>query len=64
MDLPPLGEADIAVVAATLAQAAPELPSPQGAQQIPVIEAPLQPILKLGTVKAVLYYYRGYPYTF
>ncbi|WP_424192574.1 SNF2-related protein [Ampullimonas aquatilis] len=64
LDLPPLGEADIAVVAATLAQAAPELPSPQGAQQIPVIEAPLQPILKLGTVKAVLYYYRGYPYTF
>jgi superfamily II DNA or RNA helicase len=52
LELPPLTQAELALVAGALAEAAPALPSPLGreARRLPEIDAPLQPVLHLATL--------------
>ncbi len=66
-ELPPLTEVELPLVASALEEVAPALPSPLQARQsaLPVIDAPLIPVLKLGTFKAWgMPAWRGYPSTY
>ncbi|MBS1154662.1 MAG: box helicase family protein [Proteobacteria bacterium] len=63
-DLPPLSEVELPLVAAALEEVAPALPSPLLASQssLPVIEAPLVPVLRLNTISTWgMRAYRKYP---
>ena len=62
--LPPLAPIELPVVANALAQVAPELPQPlpPGAAELPVLEAPCEPLLQLHTLHCWSWRkHRGYP---
>ncbi|WP_374267516.1 SNF2-related protein [Zoogloea sp.] len=65
--LPPLSPVELPVVAAALAQVAPDLPAPQDAASaaLPRLDAPLRPLLGLQTLRCWSWRkHRGYPVDF
>ena len=61
LTLPPLSPLDVPVVASALADLAPELPRPQAAASLRVIDVPLQPQLAVGTLDVYgMNHYRDY----
>ncbi|TAN49705.1 MAG: DEAD/DEAH box helicase [Methylococcaceae bacterium] len=59
--IPPLSEADLPLIGPALDQLAPDLPAPTVSMH--VIETPLMPLLKLGTLATFgVNRYRSYPY--
>ena len=63
--LPPLSPLDVPVVAGALAELAPELPRPQAASSLRVIDTPPLPQLALATLDAHrMNRYRDYPHSY
>lgn len=60
LTMPPLESAELPVVASVMRELAPQLPMPAGAEDIRTLDAPLTPVLDIGTLAPRGHFYYRY----